>query len=196
MTFIDPIAERDATGEVAALYEDEIADQGYVSNSAAVFSLRPGVIPGWIGLKNAITAEMDGRRYELVTFAAARRLRSSYCMLAHGSVLLERFYDADALLRIALDHHAAGLDEVDVAIMDLAEKVAGDASAVAQEDVDRLRELGLTDAEVFDVVAAAAARAFFTKVVDGLGGQPDSEYAKLDPALLDALVVGRPIESA
>ena len=177
MTFIDPIAERDATGEVAALYEDEIADQGYVSNSAAVFSLRPGVIPGWIGLKNAITAEMDGRRYELVTFAAARRLRSSYCMLAHGSVLLERFYDADALLRIALDHHVAGLDEVDVAIMDLAEKVAGDASAVAQEDVDRLRELGLTDAEVFDVVAAAAARAFFTKVVDGLGGQPDSEYA-------------------
>ena len=91
MTFIDPIAERDATGEVAALYEDEIADQGYVSNSAAVFSLRPGVIPGWIGLKNAITAEMDARRYELVTFAAARRLRSSYCMLAHGSVLLERF---------------------------------------------------------------------------------------------------------
>jgi hypothetical protein len=32
---------------------------------------------------------MDLRRYELATLAAARRLRSSYCCLAHGRVLAE-----------------------------------------------------------------------------------------------------------
>jgi hypothetical protein len=31
---------------------------------------------------------MDLRRYELATVAAARRLRSSYCTLAHGPVLI------------------------------------------------------------------------------------------------------------
>ena len=193
MPFIEPIAEEDATGEAAAFYEIDRADQGYVSNSTAIFSHRPAVLAAWVALRDAITAEMDPRRYELVTLAAARRLRSSYCMLGHGSVLVERYYDRDAVRRIALDHRSAGLDAVDVAVMDLAEKVADDATSVTQEDVDRLRSLGLADEEIFEVAAAAAGRAFFTKVVDSLGALPDAEYSELEPALREVLVVGRPI---
>jgi uncharacterized peroxidase-related enzyme len=196
MPFIEPIAEEDAVGRVAALYEGDRADQGYVSNSTAVFSHRPAVLEAWVVLRDAIKASMDARRYELVTFAAARRLRSSYCMLGHGTALAERFFDPDAVRAIALDHHAAGLDPVDVATMDVAHKVAGDATSVTQEDIDRLRSLGLADGEIFDVVASAALRAFFTKVVDALGALPDAEYAGLDPGLRDVLVVGRPIADA
>jgi alkylhydroperoxidase family enzyme len=92
---------------------------------------------------------------------------------------------------------APGLDEVDVAVMDLAEQVADDATSVTQADVDRLRTLGLTDAEILDVVAAAAARCFFSKALDGLGVQADARYAEtLEPALREALTVGRPIAEA
>jgi uncharacterized peroxidase-related enzyme len=137
---------------------------------------------------------MDVRRYELATLAAARRLKSSYCMLAHGNVLASHFYDAEQVRRIAADHRAAGLDEVDVAVMDLAEKVAGDASSVTQADIDRLRDLGLSDADIFDVVAVAAVRSFLTKTLDALGVRPDGAYAELDPRLREVLVVGRPID--
>jgi hypothetical protein len=37
-------------------------------------------------------------------------------------------------------------------------------------------------------------RCFFTKIVDGLGFQPDAAYRELDESLREALVVGRPIE--
>jgi hypothetical protein len=37
-------------------------------------------------------------------------------------------------------------------------------------------------------------RCFFTKVVDGLGFEPDAAYGDVDAGLRDALVVGRPIE--
>jgi hypothetical protein len=37
---------------------------------------------------------MDLRRYELATSAAARRLRSTYCVMAHGSVPLDQFHFA------------------------------------------------------------------------------------------------------
>jgi hypothetical protein len=74
------------------------------------------------------------------------------------------------------------------------EQVAQDAGSVTQADVDRLRALGLTDAEVFDVIAAAAARCFFSTALDALGAQPDARFvATLDPALREALTVGRPI---
>jgi hypothetical protein len=65
---------------------------------------------------------------------------------------------------------------------------------VQQADVDRLRAVGLSDADVADVVFAAAARAFFTKVLDGLGAQLDRQTAEtFAPALLESMVVGRPV---
>jgi uncharacterized peroxidase-related enzyme len=164
-------------------------------NHAAAFATRPGILAAWQQLNGAIKESMDLRRYELATIAAARRLRSSYCMLAHGSVLAEKFVEPDELRRIALDHRAAGLDDVDVAIMDLAEKVAGDATSVTEEDVERLRAFGLDDGEIVSVVCAAAARCFYSKTLDALGVQPDASYASVEPELREALVVGRPIAS-
>ncbi|HQR28719.1 MAG TPA: hypothetical protein PLP61_16870 [Nocardioides sp.] len=72
--------------------------------------------------------------------------------------------------------------------------MARDASSVQQHDVDALRELGLTDVDVADIVFAAAARSFFTRVLDGLGAQLDVETAEtFAPEILASLVVGRPV---
>jgi uncharacterized peroxidase-related enzyme len=192
--FIEPISEEQAAGEVAERYAQDRTDDGYVANMTKAFSHRPHVLGAWEALKTSAASTMDVRRYELATLAAARRLKSSYCMLAHGNVLASHFYDAEQVRRIAADHRAAGLDEVDVAVMDLAEKVAGDASSVTQADIDRLRDLGLSDADIFDVVAVAAVRSFLTKTLDALGVRPDGAYAELDPRLREVLVVGRPID--
>jgi uncharacterized peroxidase-related enzyme len=164
------------------------------TNYELAFAQRPEVYAAWQQLNGAIKAGMELRRYELATLAAARRLRSSYCCLAHGSVLLERF--GEPVREIALDHRDAGLDEVDVAVMDLAEKVVFDATAIGDADLQPLRDLGLTDAEIMDVVLAAAVRCFFSKTLDALGVRPDASYAELDPELREALVVGRPIAGA
>ena len=124
---------------------------------------------------------MDLRRYELATIAAARRLRSSYCTLAHGSVLLEKFLSADDLHAVVGNRDNSELDAVDAAVIALADKVALDATSVMQSDIDQLRSLGLSDADILDVVLAAAARCFFSKVLDGIGIQADAKYAQLDP---------------
>ena len=193
MTYIETVPEDQASEQVAALYAADRERMGRLPNFTRAFSPRPDVYAAWLQLNGAIKAGMDLRRYELATLAAARRLRSSYCMLAHGSVLLDRFLGADELRAAATDPETAGLDEVDVAVMEVAAKVADDATAVTQDDVDRLRALGLSDADVLDVVLAAAARCFFSKVLDGLGVEPDAAYRALDPAVREALTVGRPI---
>jgi uncharacterized peroxidase-related enzyme len=196
MAFTETVSEAEATGAVAAMYETDRQVFGMLPNFTRALSLRPEAYGAWRGLNGAIKASMDLRRYELATLAAARRLHSSYCTLAHGSVLLDKFIDADVLIATMQDHRAAGLDEVDVAVMDLAGKVADDACGVTDADIERLRSLGLTDAEIIDVVLAAAARCFFSKTLDALGVEPDAKYAELDPPVRDALTVGRPIASA
>jgi uncharacterized peroxidase-related enzyme len=164
------------------------------TNYERAFAERRAVYDAWSRLNAAIKENMDLRRYELATLAAALRLQSSYCSLAHGSVLRERF--GEPVRQIALDRRAAGLEPVDLAVMDLAERVVDDASSIGDDDLQPLRELGLSDAEIMDVVLAAAARCFFSKTLDGVGVRPDASYAELEPELREVLVVGRPIADA
>ncbi len=194
MAFIETIPKDEATGAVADLYRDDEQRFGYLPNFTKAFSSRPEAYEAWRQLNRTIKGGMDLRRYELATLAAAAQLHSSYCALAHGSVLLNEFMDADSLQAVVSDHRTAGLDEADVAVMDLAERVAADATSVTQEDIDRLRSLGLSDADVVDVVLAAAARCFFSKALDALGARPDARFTQqLEPGIRAALTVGHAI---
>jgi uncharacterized peroxidase-related enzyme len=197
VTFIETIPEGEATGAVAEMYRgDSDRFGGALPNFTKVFSARPDVYAAWLQLNGAIKANMDLRRYELATIAAARRLRSSYCTLAHGSVLIEKFLAPEAVGALVADYRTADLDATDLAVMDLADKVAHDATSVTEADIERLRACGLSDADILDVVLAAAARCFFSKTLDGVGAEPDAKYARLDPAIRDTLTVGRPIATA
>lgn len=164
------------------------------TNMERAFEERPEVLAAWQQLNGAIKAGMDLRRYELATLAAAQRLRSSYCCLMHGRVLRDDF--GEPVAEIARDRRAAPLDAVDVAVMDLAERVVDDATSIGDADLEPLRDLGLSETEIMDVVLAAAARCFFSKALDGIGVFPDAELAELGPELLEVLVVGRPIAEA
>jgi alkylhydroperoxidase family enzyme len=161
------------------------------TNMEKAFEQRPEVFAAWQQLNGAIKAGMDLRRYELATLAAAQRLTSSYCSLMHGKVLRDQF--AEPVAAIARDRRSAPLDAVDLAVMDLAEQVVDDATSIDESDLEPLRELGLSDIEIMDVVLAAAARCFFSKTLDALCVLPDASLAELEPELLEVLVVGRPI---
>jgi alkylhydroperoxidase/carboxymuconolactone decarboxylase family protein YurZ len=76
--YISVIPEHQATGTLRELYDQDLQARGYVPNFTRAFSLRPEVTSAWRNLSKAIQANMDMRRYELATIAAARALRCSY----------------------------------------------------------------------------------------------------------------------
>jgi uncharacterized peroxidase-related enzyme len=192
--FIQTVPESAADGPLGGYYAQQRAAWGFLPDYAGAFCTRPDVAEAWDGLITAIRGGMDRRRYEIATIAAARALRSTYCTAAHSKFLRDACGDEDAVRSIAADPSGGTLDAQDRAVYELAAQVARDAAAVQQADVDRLRAVGLSDADVADVVFAAAARAFFTKVLDGLGAQLDRQTAEtFAPALLESMVVGRPV---
>ncbi len=193
MLFIETMPVAEAKRDVEALYRRQQEAFGYVPNYARAFCHRPELMVLWAELQRGIRRHIEPRRYELVTFAAAHALRSSYCSLAHGRVLTE-YFSAEAVCAIARDAEPSPLSAPERAMMRYARKVAVNAASVTAADVAELKAHGFDDAEIFDIAAAAAARAFFTKVVDGVGAAPDSAFAALDPSFRDALTVGRPID--
>ncbi len=140
---------------------------------------------------------MDRRRYELVTIAAARAYRNTYCMAAHSKFLRDTCGDEATMRAVAADPSGANVDATDRAVLDFATQVARDAASISAADVQELRDHGLGDVEIADVVFAAAARAFFTKVLDALGVQADVQLGEtLDPEVRRQVTVGRPIASS
>jgi len=193
MAFIRTIPPSEAEGSVRDMYQQINGQLGFVPNWAQAFSLRPGVRDGWIALLKSIQSNLPVRSYELATLAAARALRSSYCSLAHGNVLATKVLDAPAVTAIMKNAPDSPLEPRERAMMAFAEKVAVNADRITAADVDALRAHGYRDEEIFDLAAAAAARCFFSKLLDALGVQPDASFHDLDPALRQALTVGRPV---
>jgi uncharacterized peroxidase-related enzyme len=191
--FIEAPEESTVGDDVADWYERQRKAWGYLPNYAPAFATRPDVAEAWNTLNNAVRGHMDRRRFELATIAAARVYRSTFCLAAHSKVLRDACGDEPTMRTVAADPSGAKLDATDRAVMDFAAQVARDASSITAADVQNLRDHGLSDPEVVDVVLAAAARAFFTKVLDALGVQADVQLGEMfDPEVRGQVTVGRP----
>jgi len=194
MAFIETIRPNESEGEVRAMFERQQQSWGFVPNYAKIFSHRPEVLARWARLLAEIRRPMEDRRFELATFAAARELKNTACAIEHGKQL-GNFIGRDAVVALGNGEAPASLSECELAIAAYARKIADDAASVTQEDVDALRALGVSDAEIFDIAAAAAGRAFFTKLLDALGVQPDSAASRLEENFRGPLTVGRAIST-
>jgi alkylhydroperoxidase family enzyme len=98
---------------------------------------------------------------------------------------------------LADDPTGSSLAPTDRAIVRFATKVATDPASVDSGDIGLLREQGLTDAEIADVIFAVAARCFFATVLDAAGAQADSQLAAgFEAQTRASLTVGRPFAPA
>lgn len=108
-------------------------------------------------------------------------------------MLRQNGFSYEQIEAIVRDFRHAGLDAVEVAIMAFAENVIRAPHDTSIADADALRSHGLTDQEILDITLVAGARAFFSKVIDAMGVEPDpARFQDFPASLLDAVTVGRP----
>ena len=196
MSLIDTTSFEEATDCTRQLYRRLSNGPGYLPNYGRIFGHRPELMVPLAAMQESIRSPLPERLYALVTLAAARAIHSSYCSLAFAQRLLRRHMSQADLVKVLTAAQDAPISDGERAAMALAEQVARDSSRVDQAHIERLRETGFSDTDIFDVVAAAAWRCFFAKIPDALGALPDRALGQLEPGLLSLLLVGRPLEQA
>jgi len=107
--------------------------------------------------------------------------------------VLAKYLSQEDVLKLARGEFPASLSVAEVAIVMFTRKMSRNASEVTAADIARLRDHGLADAEIFDVAAVAAARSFWTKVLESLGVEPDAPFHDLDAEFKHTLACGRPL---
>jgi uncharacterized peroxidase-related enzyme len=190
-SFLD---EPPVSAEVQALFDEDLAEGGYVWNVSRLWAHQPDTVNRLFELMSAAfkPSGLNFRQRGILVTAAASALGDSYCSLAWGGKLGEA---SDATLAAGiLTGRDVGLTPQEQAIAGWARKVASDPNATAPADIQALRDTGLDDGQIFAITAFVALRLAFSTINDSLGAQPDAQLAQsLPPEVRGAVTYGRPV---
>jgi uncharacterized peroxidase-related enzyme len=178
-----------------ALYDEDLADSGYVWNVSRLWAHQPDTLRELFGLMSRAfkPSGLSFRQRGILVAATASALGDSYCSLAWGGKLGEA---ADAGVAAGvLTGTDAGLSEQEKAMAGWARQVARDPNATTLADVAALRDSGLDDRQIFAITAFVAFRLAFSTINDALGAQPDAKLADSLPSKVrEAVTWGRPVD--
>jgi alkylhydroperoxidase family enzyme len=187
----------DPSPDAQFLYDDDLAELGFVTNSSRLWAHHPEASSGLFAQleQAAQAASLTQRQRGILIAACASTCGDSYCSLAWGTKLAA---DAGPEVAAAVLRGDDGLLEpADRALAAWARQVAGDPSATVPADVQLLRDVGYDDAQILALTVFLALRIAFSTVNDALGAQPDHEFAMTAPAEVRAAVsFGRRIAQA
>jgi uncharacterized peroxidase-related enzyme len=188
------LPEPPVSAQVQALYDEDLEDDGYVSNGSRLWAHQPGTLSQLFGLMSeAFTPSgLTFRQRAILVTAAASALGDSYCSLAWGRKLGN--VAGAAIAAGVLNASDGGLTDQEKAMAGWARKVARDPNATTPSDIQALRDSGLDDGQIFAVTAFVALRLAFSTINDSLGAQPDAQLARsLPQQVREAVTYGRPV---
>jgi uncharacterized peroxidase-related enzyme len=152
---------------------------GFVPNVFRVWSYRPERLSAWFGhfrLLHEPTEGLTAADREMVAVVVSQSNGCLYCLVAHGQALREALGDPIQGDRITLDWRRAGLDDRRLAICAFAEKLTLRPREVEPEDVQSLRDAGLTEEEAWDVAEIASMYNLTNRMAMATGMLPNPEY--------------------
>jgi uncharacterized peroxidase-related enzyme len=181
---------------VMALFDDDLAEVGFVMNVSRLWAYQPATLDALFELMSTVIS-MHGisfRRRGIIVAACASTFGDSYCSLAWGTKLASVSDEETAAA--VLRGEDGGLTDDERALATWARKVARDPNATTSADVQQLREAGYVDAQIFAITVFIGLRLALSSVNDALGIGPDAAYkAKAPRQVLDAVTFGRPTDA-
>ncbi|MGW9197206.1 carboxymuconolactone decarboxylase family protein [Micromonospora chersina] len=181
---------------VTAAYEGDLTSDGYVNNLTRVWCWRPDVLASFQAVRADLLAgsALSPREVAVLVAATAAARGDAYCALAWGARLADLSDEATAaqVLRGA----DGDLSERENALAAWSRQVVRDPNAATEAQVERLRDAGLGDQEIFEATTLIAFRLAFSTVNDALGARPDPQLAEKAPRLVrEAVTFGRPVQA-
>jgi uncharacterized peroxidase-related enzyme len=100
------------------------------------------------------------------------------CSIIHGYKLGQYIGDHGRARRIAINYRTVALSAQERAIADFAVKITERPGKLEPADLQKLRDVGLSDAKIFYVIELAAMFNFTNRIMSAYGMRPDDEFMR------------------
>lgn len=165
---------------------------GFVMNATRLWAHLPAAKEALFDLMEVVAnrASLTYRQKGVLVTATASGLRDPYCSLAWGVRLA-----GEAGVQVAtsiVDGRTDQLDPADRVLAEWAAHVVTDPTSTSPADVERLRQAGFDDAQIFALTVYIGLRVAFALVNDSLGAPPDPELLTKAPDELVRSIFGAP----
>lgn len=158
MPRIQPINPDDAQGKAAEMLEGVKKKMGRVPNIFATMANSPAVLDAYLGFSQAMAgSSIRAALREQIALTVAGASGCDYCASAHNMIA--------GNLGVKEDERQTNLqgesaDEKTAAALHFARKIVDNRGWLDDEELDRVRQAGYSDAEILEIVAAVAMNLF------------------------------------
>jgi len=186
MPFIELTPVEQATGELKQLYDEveRVRGAGRVSNLFKAYGKFPALGRANFDRLMVLLTKggLSARLKEAVMVALAEINHCTYCVAFHATAMnASGASEAEILAARQFDPDGIGLDPKERALFEFALKANGDPHAITQADVDGVRALGATDADLVEVLETVNTGNAFNLFAGALGvGADDFLHYALD----------------
>ncbi len=152
---------------------------GFVPNVFRAYAWRPERFRAWFAhFKDLMTGTpgLSEQEREMISVAVSMANGCLYCLVAHGAALRQLSEDPVEADRITFDYRRADLSPRQRAMLDFAVKVTKQPDTCDEADLDRLREHGFSDEDVWDIAEVASMYNFTNRMSMATGMMPNREY--------------------
>jgi uncharacterized peroxidase-related enzyme len=112
---------------------------------------------------------LSRRQHEMIATVVSVTNRTPYCTVSHVEFLRRVTSDEALAEAIRRDFRSAPIDDRDKAMLEYAEQVTRDATAVTDHHHRRLRDAGFDDRGILQITLIAAWFNYINRVADALG---------------------------
>ena len=148
----------DLPDDLQARIAEEADRAGFVPNVFAAFAARPEQFRAFFAYYDALVdaTDLDRVEVEMIIVAVSGVNHCYYCNVAHGALL--RLYGEDPTLadQLVANYRTADVSDGRAAMLDVAVTLTERPATVTGADLDRLRDHGYTDSEVWDIGVVTA----------------------------------------
>ena len=176
-----PVAPRSALPEELRERYDQVEERsGFLPNVFGALAWRPAEAAAFFAYHDALmdkeTPGLSKGDRELIVVATSAANDCLYCVVAHGAIARIRTRDPYLADQVAVDWRKAPLSPRMHAVLEVAVRLAVEPATVTAADLDRLREEGLTEDDVWDVGAIVGLFALSNRLAHWAAIPPNEQF--------------------
>ena len=162
----------------------EIVQQklGFIPNVLAAFAKFPKQFEGFTKLYNALMLGESGLtklEREMIAVTVSSENHCFYCLVAHGSAVRELSNDPQLGERIAANFRSAELPKKQEELLNFTKKLTKDPSEICENDRKKLRNVGYTDRDIWDISAIVGLFNMTNRLASATEMEPNNNYHNL-----------------